>query len=882
MRRVSVAGLLALVAAASTAAAQTPPPPATAAPSPDAAARPSAVAVRIAGPGPSLDGRLDDAAWAAATPAAGFVQRLPAEGAAPTERTEVRFLYDDRALWIGARMWTRDPSGIVAPVGRRDALDLADNVLVSLDTYLDRRTAYSFGVTAAGTRLDFYHPADDSERLDGSFSPVWEARVARDSLGWTAEMRIPFSQLRFSPGATDRWGMNLRRWTMGREEEDLWAPIPTRTRAWSSLFGELRGIQGVRPSRRVELSPYVSTGLRTLGDADPRDPFTDRREASAGVGADVKVGLGPNLTLDATVNPDFGQVEADPAEVNLSAFETFFSERRPFFTEGSQLLSGGGAGYFYSRRIGAAPRLPASADYVRYPRSSTILGAAKLTGRLPSGLSVGVLAAVTDRERALLADTAAGTRETLEVEPRTGYAVARLQQEMRGGAAAVGVTATALRRDLEAGSALEARMHRSAFAGGVDGSVRLGGGTYELTGSLGLSRVEGDSVALLRTQRSSARYFQRPDAEHARLDPSRTSLSGFTGSLGAARIAGEHWVWETGVTTTSPGFELNDAGRLSSADQTQWYGELRWRERTPRGPFRSVDVFYTPSAVWNHDGVRTATQQYLDANLTWKNLWRSYLTVLWIPRATSATMARGGPLVGTVAQYVGIAEVASANTGTVRWRGRLYYGETEEGDPTRRVSGGVTVRAGTRWELSVDPNWLVATTRRQYVGTLPGGGPEATFGSRYVFAALDRRELSAQIRARYLFSPDLALEAYAEPFAATGHFRDVGELPAARSRGLNVYAPDDPRVVREGSVTTVHQGTRSVQAADYDLRSFRSNAVLRWEWRPGSTLFVVWQQDREREWTREGRVDPGALAETLGSPGDNTLAIKVTYWIPLR
>ncbi|HEX8246011.1 MAG TPA: DUF5916 domain-containing protein, partial [Longimicrobium sp.] len=346
MSRAVISIPIALLLSASLSAQQQPQPQAGRADSTAASQAKRALAARVAGRAPALDGRLDDAAWEAAPALSGLWQKEPKEGVPATERTEVRFLYDDHALYVGARMWSSDPARIQAPVSRRDVNDAAEFIAVSLDTYHDRRTAYTFSVTAAGTRGDRYH-ARDTDAGDAQFNPVWEAKVARDSAGWTAEMRIPLSQLRFNPGQAQTWGVNVRRWMPQKEEDDYWIVVPKSVSAWASRFGELGGIEGIHPERRIELLPYVATGASFSQGVDPADPFHSPREQTVRAGADVKVGLGPNLTLDATVNPDFGQVEADPAEVNLSAFETFFSEKRPFFIEGSNLLSGGGAGYFY-------------------------------------------------------------------------------------------------------------------------------------------------------------------------------------------------------------------------------------------------------------------------------------------------------------------------------------------------------------------------------------------------------------------------------------------------------------------------------------------------------------------------------------------------------
>ena len=330
-----------------------------------------------------MDGRLDEMVWRQAAPLDGFVQKEPVEGQPPTDDLDVRFVYDSGALYVGARM--ASSAQIQAPLGRRDDVEQAEHLLVSLDTYLDRRTASTFGVTAIGARLDHYYASDNDFDDDDTFNPVWQAQTSVDERGWTAEMRIPFSQLRFNQRSPQIWGVNVRRWIPSLNEEVFWSPIRRTDERWASLFGDLHGID-VQPRQRVELLPYVTSNARLIGNRDAADPFDGGANLGAGAGADVKLGIGSNLTLEATVNPDFGQVEADPAEVNLSAFEIFFDERRPFFVEGANLLTGNVVeDYFYSRRIGAPPQGGASAEFVDFPRTTTILGAAKLTGRLASG-----------------------------------------------------------------------------------------------------------------------------------------------------------------------------------------------------------------------------------------------------------------------------------------------------------------------------------------------------------------------------------------------------------------------------------------------------------------------------------------------------------------
>jgi hypothetical protein len=858
-------------------------------------------AVRSEGRAPVVDGRLAEEAWAGAPVVTAFLQRQPVEDAPAGERTEVRFLYDDQALYVGARMFSRDPARIRSPLSRRDNATQAEYLLVSLDTYLDRRTAYTFGVTAAGTRLDWYHPSDDEDDTDSSFDPVWQAEVHHDSLGWTAEMRIPFSQLRFVTHPESRWGVNVMRRNPVTQEESYWMLVPTTGTGWASHFGILAGIGAIRATRRVEVTPYVAGDANFTADPGTGNPFDDGSRLSARLGGDVKMGLGSNLTVEGTVNPDFGQVEADPAEVNLTAYETSFSEKRPFFIEGSQLFAAGGAEaggerqYFYSRRIGAAARdevVDALIEeriggytYLDRPRLSTILGAAKLTGRLPSGLSLGALAAVTDEEHARTFGEDVGDFGRVRVAPRTGYAVLRAQQEFGGSGSTAGVSLVGLHRDLAAGEPLAALLHRTAYSGGADWNLRFRGGEYRVQGTLGFSHVAGDSLAILRAQLSSARYFQRPDAPPARLDPSRTSLSGIASSLGVSRDAGSHWLWSVNASTISPGLELNDAGFQNVADELWGQADLRYRETRPRGIFRNYQLLAATENQWNFEGVNTYRALKGEARATLRSYWRTVLLAYLVSPALSNDLTRGGPLMRTARGWTSILLLQSPPAAVTGFTGRLDVGASEDGRELMMVSGGVTVHPSPRWEVSASPTYYRETNPRQYVGVLPGG-TAATFGRRYLFSFIDQTTVSTQLRLNYTLTPDLSLEVYAEPFAASGRFYDFGELAAARSGHLRTYGTDGTTIRQAGEQGpyTVTDGSSAftLPFRDFNVRSFRSNAVLRWEWRPGSTLFVVWQQDRFASEGVGSRVGLGDLARSVEEAGDNFLVLKATYWIQVR
>jgi hypothetical protein len=842
-------------------------------------------AVRVAGeqPGIRIDGQLDDAAWASARWRTDFLQKVPAEGGEPSGRTEVAFVYDEDALYVAARMFSRDASRIPTAVTRRDQFSNAEHLVIALDTYRDRRTAYSFIISSGGVRGDYYHPSDAEGSRDYTWDPVWEAKTSIDSDSWIAEVRIPFSQLRFSAAGAQDWGVQINRWMPHVDEDVYWVVIPANETGWASRFGALRGIDGVKPSRRLEVVPYVA-GNAVFAPSEAGDPFNDGSSITARAGADLKMGLGPNLTLDATVNPDFGQVEADPAEVNLSAFETIFDERRPFFTEGAQLLRGNGQNFFYSRRIGQTPRGGAGGDFVDRATNATILGAAKVTGRMRSGLSVGALAAVTNGEDARTFDIGTGTFGRTEIEPLTGYGIGRVQQEFGANSSVAGLSITAVQRDMATGTPLAALLNRSAITGGGDFLLRSAGAAYEVGGGFGFSHVSGDAAAIDRLQRNSAHFMQRPDATEFTLDPTRTSLTGWSASLRGAKNSGLHWLYNGQISMESPTFDLNDVGRLGSANDIDATARLRYRETRPGRLFQrwSSEAFLGRS--WNFGGVHTGTNASLANSLTFRNFWNVFLGAFGNTRAFSDDLTRGGPIMAIPGAYGFDVELSTNDGRSTSARGSVGYFNDELDGWRWSVGGGVSARPSPQWRVSIDPSWSRSVTSRQYVTERPNG-PAATYGQRYIFAYIDRHTLAAQMRVNYAFTPDLSLELYAEPFAASGRYYDFGELAAARSSALRTYGTAGTTAVpqADGSVLVQADGEEfSIANRDFNVLSFRSNLVLRWEWLRGSTLFLVWQQDRSGNALAADPVGVGSLFDTFSASGRNFVAVKMTYWMAAR
>ncbi|RMH42580.1 MAG: hypothetical protein D6689_07785 [Deltaproteobacteria bacterium] len=827
-----------------------------------AAAGKRAVAVRAA-VAPRIDGRLDDAVWRAAPFVHDFAQREPHEGAAPLRRTEVAFAYDDDYLYVGARMYARGPDDVQAVVTRRDDSGSAERIIVSFDPFLDRRTAYSFAVTAAGVRVDWLHTDDNMFARDYSYNPVWDAAVHVGPHGWTAEMKIPFSQLRFPRRQHHAWGVNINRYRPQDNEDVFWVVVPKGVVAWSSWFGELAGIAGIRGERGAELLPYAAAEAR-IGES------ADGGGVDGRAGIDAKIGLGSSFTLDATVNPDFGQVEADPAVVNLSAFEARFSEQRPFFVEGRQLLAGLGPAYFYSRRIGGAPR--ALNDLSASPQPTRILGAAKLTGRTRGGTSAGALAAITS------------TLPDRTFDPLQAFGVGRLQREFGPNASIVGASIAAVERTfgdddaVDDGTPLADLLPRAAVSGGVDWRLRFSGGEYEVGGFAGGSSVHGSAAAIEAVQRSSAHYFQRPDQSHVRLDPARRSLAGWTAALAARKRSGHVRAFAT-VGAESPGLELNDVGLLHSADDAFVEAGASFEEEHPTRWTRTWRVGASIAQEWNFGGVRKPLGLEVNAAVELPNyvaidVFGSYRTAGIDDDAT-----RGGPLMEVgPARELG-AGIRNRHGARTSWSASAVALSSDTGDAGWIVQARLSAIPADRLQIQLEPAWTRVRVGRQYLATVDGGRDE-TFGQRYVFATVARRELAVTARVKLALTPDLAVELFAQPFASAGDYTAFGELAAPRSRELieyEVVADTDDELALSGA-----GGSVVLPQPDFTVLSLRSTLVVRWEFAPGSTLFAVWQQDRADGAPRATAAGLSGLGDAVSAPGEHAILVKLAYWWPIR
>ena len=878
--------------------------------------RPAPPARAIERTGPiEIDGRLDEDAWSHAPAATGFVQREPVEGAPAEERTEVRILFDEGAVYVGARMYDPEPETIAAQLVRRDEEGQYDYLEVAFDPNLDRRTGYLFRVSAANVQRDEYL-FDDSE-LDDAWDAVWTSAVQHDSLGWTAELRIPLSQMRYEASAVEQsWGVNFVRRRVRSNERTHFALISRTQQGVVSQFARLDGVRINRATQLLEFLPYALSRAYTAPSVSG-DPFFDGSDLDSRAGLDFRYGLGAQFTLDATINPDFGQVEADPAVINLTAFETRFEERRPFFVEDAQVFDfrlSAGQNLYYSRRIGRQPhgRPPSNAEFADIPDAATILAAVKVTGRTTGGLSAGGLVALTKEETGLASPGGTGATESFRVEPRTGFGVFRLQQDFNDGTSTIGAIATVLTRALPSDGSF-AFLPRSTFSAGIDYEHQWGDRTWAVFGYVSASHVRGDSTAMIRIQRSSNHFFQRPDARRLAVDSTATSLTGVDWRFTFARRRGEHWTGSVWLAQTTPEFEINDLGFSRRQEALDGGARLRYQEIRPGPLLRGYSVTFSTFHNFSHDVLDDAWSFDswqrghvsgtfgLNAQVQLLNYWEVNGSFSLRPRRMDRTSTRGGPLIlSPLSQSVTI-EVQTDRRKRFNVRPSVEYDWTQL-DAGSRVDLGLEMefRPSPQVELQIEPQFSRSRVGAQYVAAAEVLPYQPTFGVRYLFGDLDRREVSLETRFNVVFSPTMSLQFFAQPLLSSGDYVGYKQLAASETFDFDVFEEGSYQAVGlfdvcvNGRTCVDLTDTRhidfdgdgtvdySFDDQDFNVRSLIGNLVFRWEYRPGSTVFLVWQR-RQADRASLGTFDLGRDVDALvTAPAENAFMIKVNYWFALR
>ncbi len=827
-------------------------------------AGPAMRAVRAAVP-PVIDANLNDAVWQNAPEITGFTQHDPEDGKPATQKTVVKIAYDDQAIYIAARM--EDSRKVTTLLGRRDANLESDWFRFYVDAQHDHLTGASFWVNPSNVQydMDLYNDIYN----DTSWDAVWSSAAKIVPGGWVAEVRIPYSQLRFPDRPNQIWGVNFARRIASNGEMDWLVNTPKGQTGSVSRFADLTGIEGIHPERALEIVPYGVARSDLANQIAPGDPFTRPAAYAMDGGIDVRYGITSNLRLTGTINPDFGQVEVDPAVLNLSQFETFFPEKRPFFTEGASIFNFGNGpanfrasfnfyppSFFYSRRIGRSPQGTSnlSADYVDAPSQTTILGAAKLTGKVGNGWSVGILDALTSQESARF--EVADSRLSQQVEPTTNYLVGRTTKEY-GAGSRIGILFTGVNRKLPGELSY---LRSDAYALGVDGYTKFHKDDWLWEWLAGGTKVDGSKDAISTTQASPAHEYDRPDASYLHFDPTRTSLSGFGWRTMVAKQTGR-WRPVVGLSGFTPGFETNDVGFMPRADEIASHFVINYVNDAVTPHFRDREFWIGKYQNWNFGHDLMANGVYGNWYVQVKNYWYAFGWGGADGQVFDDRKTRGGPAAVRPSNWSGGIGLGSDSRKKLSFElsAGMYRSRDSSWERDARITA--VYRPNSHLSLSLAPSFTRENDYAQYVTTIPDPKATATYGAHYIFGGIDQNIFELGTRADWTVNSKLSLQIYLQPFIASGNYHDFRELAGPRSAD---YRPFD------------YAGN-----PDFDFRSLRGNAVLRWEFRPGSAIYLVWNENRSDTLPSGNfrlRRDVGSLRS---APSNDVFLVKVSYWLPI-
>ena len=841
---------------------------------------------------PSIDAEINEAAWDLVEWSGQYKEFEPDVGTDPSEQTYMKIIYDNKNLYFAFKCMQSDMSILEKRMGRRDDFP-GDWVEVNIDSYNDDRTAFSFTISVSGVKGDEF--ISNNGNFDDSWNPIWYVKTRIGEDAWYAEFKIPLSQLRFSGENEQVWGLQSTRRYFNNEERSVWQPLDANPPGWVSEFGILKGLKGLKPQKQLEVQPYIVSQLDRYPVVEG-SPFDDGNDAQVTVGLDAKIGITNDLTLDLTVNPDFGQVDADPGAIALDGFEIFFQERRPFFVENKNIFDfrvGGGAdNLFFSRRIGRQPQSSTSVqsgkgEFENIPVSTRILGAAKFSGKTKGGWAIGVLESVTQktfgqieldtREDVLAQLGEVGSERKELVEPLTNYFTTRVQKDFNDRNSYIGAIFTNTTRNLEPNVDF---LHKEAYSGGLDFKHNWNNRKYYIEGNVYFSHVKGSREALLRTQNSLTHLFQRTDADHVSVDPTLTSLTGNGGRIEIGRGGGGNWRYNAGAIWKSPGLELNDIGFLRQADIIRQYASVTRLYNKPSKWYRRANLSLEQSTEFDYQGNYNRFQLEGQGFVNYKNNWWTEVGFGYKPRIFSNTILRGGPrwkwnnenfvflFSGTdqrkkFSTTLGIVySRAAENQFTFhRYVWRMNY------QPTDRLS------ANLELQLQSNPN------KTQYV-------TESAFGSdaRYIMAEIENQSLTPTLRINYSINPNLTLQYYGQPFifkAQYSNFNYVTDATADKLPDRVAWYSDEQIKFIDGTyiIDENSDGISDYSFGDPDFAfmQFRSNMVLRWEYIPGSEIFLVWSQGITDFGDVERNVFQLASQDLFSSGSENTFLLKATF-----
>jgi len=825
---------------------------------------------------PKIDGNLNDACWLEGNWSGSYLQHMPNEGEEPSQQTKLKVLYDDKNMYIAIRCYDNEPEKIDRQLGRRDDF-MGDMVGINFDSYYDKRTGFEFNLSAGGAQIDLMLQNDG---WDTSWDAVWEGKTSLEDSAWTAEYRIPLSQLRYSTDEIQKWGMHSWRWINRNQEENNWNLIPRDNPGLMRSIGELVGIENLPKSRRIELLPYT-LGKAKFYEKEAGNPYAKGTDIDFNYGLDAKIGITSDFTLDLTMFPDFGQVEADPAVLNLSAFETFFDEKRPFFLEGKNItdFNFGGGSLFYSRRIGQSPSYSPNLDSTEYAESvqnTAILGAAKVTGKTKNGLSVGIINAITAKE--IVEKTTPTDTSNVVVEPFSNYFVSRLQQDINSGNTIIGGMITNTRRAIK-DSHLEF-LADQATTGGLDFRHHWKNKTYFFEAKTVFSQVQGAQQAITDLQYSSARYYQRPDADHLDIDSTLTQLSGYGGEFAFGKSSGGRWRYSAYVGFRSPGLDLNTIGFLSTVDQINQSINVEYVVNEPQGNIREYSIGASQNNNFNFAGEYLQSSLHLNGRIKFENKWNYRVNYNRFFDETNTRLLRGGPSIYTQGFHCASAGFHTNESKKVSF-GFNYHTHIFDSKLSKEnsISPNLTWRATTSLKLAANMHYSLETSGFQYI--------DDDYDNEYFMASLKRKTLGVTLRADYAISPKLTLQFYGNPFISVGEYSKFKLITDHTSKSYDKLFhqfANEKDVYNEKKKTydfSYNGNNYTIPNPDFNFQQFRTNFVARWEYKMGSTLYFVWSHGRSNwEETTDMSINNN-IDKLYGINAENVFLLKFNYWFSL-
>ena len=837
-----------------------------------------------------IDGMFDEPEWISANWENSFIQNRPYEGIAPSQLTEFAIIYHKNYVYVAIKALDDHPDSISTRLTRRDNTE-GDAVGITFDTYNDKRTGFSFGVSAAGIKSDMVL-SDDAMVQDDTWDPVWWVKTIITNEGWNAEMCIPLTQLRFKEESEQIWGMQVNRYIFRLDESSQWQPMKREQAGYISKFGELHGINNIKPKNVLDFTPYVLGRIERF-EKETDNPFrSSGKKSDFNAGLDAKIGLTNFLTMDLTINPDFGQVEADPSKVNLSVYETFFEEKRPFFVEGKNILkynleTGDNEwtteGLFYSRRIGKKPGYNPNlntGEYVDLPDFVKILGAAKITGKTKNGWSVGILESVTSKENAELRGN--GIEKTLAIEPLTNYLITRIQKDFNQGNTYFGSILTATNRKINEPQLNF--MHSGAYSGGVDLVHKWNNKRWTAEGGFFFSQVNGSMEAIARTQNSWIHNYQRPDADYLEYDPTKTSLTGHGGKLALSKLDGK-LIFGTQFSWRSPGLELNDVGFAQQIDQMKQVVWVGYQGYEPFSIFRSLNLNLSEYALWDFGGNLNSLGGNFSTTTQFTNYWNAFFSVMISGEQLSNSALRGGPALKSPG-YRNITMNVSTNPQkklTFLVNGGTSFSEARDYSSGYNLSLNIGYRPFKTLRLDITPGMYLSEAELQYVS-------QKNYNNdvRYIFGHINQNTVNMSFRVNFSLTPDLSIQFWGQPFIATGEYRDYKYITNSKADELeNRFSYYTDGKIGFNSTWNIYEIDDNIDGKvdysfgkpDFNVKTFLSNFVVRWEYQPGSIIYLVWSQNRN-QYANEGILDFSNNIEDLFSGGANNIfMLKFSYRI---